>query len=54
MMILIKLQTTFFDVLAISNVSLTPLYKGVKTCWLAMQTHTKTRLVQQFTSAKLC
>jgi len=26
-----KLQTTLFDVLAIHNVSLTPLYKGVKT-----------------------
>jgi len=28
---LIKLQTTLFDVLAIHNVSFTPLYKGVKT-----------------------
>jgi hypothetical protein len=28
---LIKLQTTLFDVLAINNVSLTALYKGVKT-----------------------
>jgi len=32
LVILIKLQTTLFDVLAISNVSFTPLYKGVKTC----------------------
>jgi len=31
---LIKLQTTLFDVLTISNVSFIPLYKGVKTCCL--------------------
>jgi len=54
LVILIKLQTTLFNVLTISNVSFTPLYKGVKTCWLDMQKHTKTRLIQQFTSAKLC
>jgi len=54
LVILIKLQTTLFNVLAISNVSFTALYKGVKTCWLDMQKHTKTRLIQQFTSAKLC
>jgi len=40
LVILIKLQTTLFDVLAISNVSFTSLYKGVKTCCLDMQTHT--------------
>jgi len=28
---LVKIQTTLFDVLAINNVSFTPLYKGVKT-----------------------
>jgi len=42
---LIKLQTTLFDVLAINNVSFTPLYKGVKTWRMA-------RLIQQFKSAK--
>jgi len=54
LVILIKLQTTIFDVLAISNISFTPLYKGVKTCCLDMQTHIYTRLIQQFTSVKLC
>ena len=34
---LIKFQMTLFDVLAISNVSFTPLYKGVKTCCLDTQ-----------------
>ena len=34
---LIKHQMTFFDVLAINNVSFTPLYKGVKTCFLDTQ-----------------
>ena len=34
---LIKLQTTLFDVLEISNVSFTHLYKGVKTCCLETQ-----------------
>jgi len=38
---LIKLQTTLFDVLAINNVSFTPLYKEVKT-WKIV------RLTQQF------
>ena len=40
---LIKLQTTLFDVMAISNVSFTALYKGVKTCCLdkkICKTHT--------------
>jgi len=34
---LIKFQMTLFDVLAISNVSFTPLYKRVKTCCLDTQ-----------------
>ena len=53
---LVKLQSTRFDVLAISNVSFTPLYKGVKTCCLDMQTHTYTRLNNNFkcqTSAEI-
>jgi len=52
--ILIKLQTTLFDVLAIFNVSFTPLYKGVKTYWLDMQTHTYTRLNNNFKESNLC
>ena len=35
-----------------SNVSFTPLYKGVNTCKLDMQTHTKSRLIQQFTKCQ--
>ena len=54
LVILIKLQTTLFNVLAISNVSFASLYKGLKTCQLDMQKHTKIRLIQQFTSDKLC
>ena len=43
---LIKLQTPLFDVLAISNVSFTPLYKGVKTCSFKQDSY------NNFTSAK--
>jgi len=40
----------YFDVLAISNIYFTSLYKGVKTCCL--DTLLDARLIQQFTRAK--